>query len=193
MQFNRKMMTLVIASVVASAAMAMDKIEYKASQERISADYKMGKEKCKSLAGNARDVCMKEAKGAENVAMAELWVQYKPSDKAHYQARVAKADADYGVAKEQCDDLAGNAKDVCKKDATAAHVRAVENAKVAQVQAKPADSAAAKGAAVAEVRKDAAAEKREADYKAAKARCDVMSGDLKSKCVDDAKRMYGQN
>ena len=31
-----------------------------------------------------------------------------------------KADAEYDVAKERCDDLAGNAKDVCQKDAKAA-------------------------------------------------------------------------
>ena len=33
---------------------------------------------------------------------------------------MAKADATYEVAKERCDDLSGNAKDVCKKDAKAA-------------------------------------------------------------------------
>ena len=49
-----------------------------------------------------------------------------------------------------------------------------------------------KAANVAEVRKDAAAEKREADYKAAAERCDALSGDLKSKCVDDAKRRFAQ-
>ena len=36
-----------------------------------------------------------------------------------------KAEAEYEVAKERCDDLAGNAKDVCVKDAKAAHERAV--------------------------------------------------------------------
>ena len=39
---------------------------------------------------------------------------------------------------------------------------------------------------MAEARKDAAAEKNEANYKAAKERCDALSGDVKSKCVDDA-------
>ena len=68
-----------------------------------------------------------------------------------------------------------------------------ETAKVAAAQAKPADTAAEKAANVAEARKDATAEKNEANYKAAKERCDAMSGDLKSKCVDDAKRMYGQS
>ena len=105
---------------------------------------------------------------------------------------MAHAGADYAIAKEKCDDLSGNAKDVCVKDARAAHVTAKENAKVAQAQAKPADTPAAKGAAVAEARKDASAEKNEANYKAAKERCDTMQGDVKSKCVDDAKRIYGQ-
>lgn len=117
---------------------------------------------------------------------AELDARYKPSDKAAYKARVAKADADYEVAREKCDDLSGNAKDVCVKDAKAAHVSAKENAKVARAAAKPADNTAAKQADVAEARKDAAAEKNEANYKAAKERCDALSGDVKSKCVDDA-------
>ena len=33
----------------------------------------------------------------------------------------------------------------------------------------------------------------EATYKAAKERCDALSGDAKSKCVDDMKRMYNKS
>ena len=185
-------LVLVTASLVATASMGMEAAEHSAAKNTITADYKAAKLHCDSLKGNAKDVCMKEAKGNEDVAKAELESQYKPSDKAHYKAQVARADADYAVAKEKCDDQAGNAKDVCVKDAKAAHVRATENAKLAQAQAKPADSAAEKAAAMASAKKDAAAEKREADYKAAKERCDAMSGDAESKCVDDAKRKYAQ-
>ena len=60
-------------------------------------------------------------------------------------------------------------------------------------QPQPAATPAEKAANVAEARKDPAAEKNEANYKAAKERCDALSGDAKSKCVDDAKRMHGQN
>ena len=192
MKYIPQWIAFLTAGLVATASMGMEPAEHSASKSKISADYKMAKAHCDSLKGNAKDVCMKEAKGNEDVAKAELDAQYKPSDKAHYKARVARADADYAVAKEKCDDHTGNAKDVCVKDAKAAHVHAVENAKVAQAQAKPADTAAEKGAAVAEVKKDAAAEKREADYKAAKERCDALSGDAQSKCVDDAKRKYAQ-
>ncbi len=31
------------------------------------------------------------------------------------------------------------------------------------------------------------------EHKAAKERCDALSGDAKSKCVDDAKRVHGQH
>ena len=192
MHFPRHLIALVATGLFATASMAMTSAEHSVAKERISAEYKMHKEKCSAMQGNAKDICMQEAKGAEKVAKAELEAQYRPSDKTQYKARVAHADAAYDVAKEKCDDLTGNAKDVCRKDAKAAHVRAVENAKVAQVQAQPATTAAEKGAAVAEARKDAAAEKREADYKAAAERCDAMTGDLKAKCVDDAKRMYAQ-
>ena len=38
----------------------------------------------------------------------------------------------------------------------------------------------------------AAKDRISADYKVNKAQCDAMTGDAKSKCVDDAKRMYAQ-
>lgn len=192
MKFIQRCAAVAAFSMVATASMAMQPAEHTAAKNRISTDYKAAKSQCDALKDNAKDICMKEAKGNENIAKAELEAQYKPNEKSQYKARVARADAAYEVAKERCDDQTGNAKDVCKKEAKAEHVRAVENAKVAQAQAKPADTSAEKGAAVSEARKDAAEEKREADYKAAKERCDSMSGDAKDKCVDDAKRKFAQ-
>jgi hypothetical protein len=46
--------------------------------------------------------------------------------------RTAKADAAYELAKEKCDDLSGNAKDVCQKDAKAAQASAKADAKAAK-------------------------------------------------------------
>ena len=193
MNFARTLIATVAAGLLATSAMAMTQPEYKAAKDKISADYKVAKKNCDSLKDNAKDICTKEAKGAEDVAKAELEAQYKPSDKATNKARVARADADYAVAKEKCDDLKGNEKDVCVKDAKAAHVKAKEDAKVAAAQAKPNDNAADKNAAVADAKKDANAEKNDAAYKAAKERCDAMSGDAKSKCVDDMKRAYNKS
>lgn len=113
----------------AAQANAMTKGEYSAAKDRIEADYKASKERCDGLAGNAKDVCVSEAKGTESVAKAELEAQYKPTPKNRAKVIEAKADSTYETAKEKCDELAGNTKDVCQKDAKAAHASALRAAK----------------------------------------------------------------
>lgn len=63
---------------------------------------------------------MAEAEGSEKVAKADLEAMYEPSKENSHKARIAKAEAEYAVAKERCDDQAGNAKEVCLKEAKAA-------------------------------------------------------------------------
>src|SRR2546425_191103 len=82
-------------------------------------DFEAAKEKCKSLTGNAKDVCMKEAKGNERVAKAELEAKRKGTPHAQYEVDVAKAKAAYEVAQEKCDDMKGAEKSACKKQAKA--------------------------------------------------------------------------
>jgi regulator of protease activity HflC (stomatin/prohibitin superfamily) len=77
----------------------------------------MDKAQCDTMSGNAKDVCKEEAKGKEKVAKAEADAAYKNTPKAREAARIAHADATYNVAKEKCDDLSGNQKDVCVKEA----------------------------------------------------------------------------
>lgn len=166
-------------------AQAMSKEVYKAAEEQIEATYKSDKAACDSLSGNAEDVCVAQAKGKEKTAKAELEARYDPTAKNRYKARVAKAEADYEVAKEKCDDLSGNAKDVCIKEAKAAETKAKADAEAARESSKGAERAA-------EAKQEAAEDKREADYKVAKERCDALSGDAQSQCVQDAKARYGQ-
>jgi hypothetical protein len=42
-------------------------------------------------------------------------------------------------------------------------------------------------------RKDAAEDKRDADYAVAKEKCDVLAGDAKSRCISDAKARFGRS
>jgi len=95
-----------------------------AEEERIEAAYKADKAKCDSMNGNAKDVCEKEAKGKEKVAKAELDAQKNPSDRNQRKVQETKAEAEYEVAKEKCDDMKGKDKDACQKDAKAGHERA---------------------------------------------------------------------
>jgi hypothetical protein len=174
----------------AATAAAMSKDSRDQAYKSAEAQYKTDKESCKSLTGNAKDICMEEAKGKEKVAKAEADAAYKNTPKAREAARVARADASYNVAKEKCDDQTGNAKDVCVKEAKAAHVRAKADAKVDRVAADTTQTSVEKTAAA---RKDAAEDKRDADYKVAIEKCDALAGAAKDNCVKDAKMRYGKS
>lgn len=153
------------------------------------ATYKADKEACRSLSGNAKDICMEEAKGKEKIAKAEAKAAYENTPKARENARLAHADTAYEVAKEKCDDLSGNQKDVCVKEAKAAHVKAKADAKVDRVAADSSRDAMKK---TADVKKDAAEDKRDADYRVAVEKCDALTGGAKDTCMRDAKARYGK-
>lgn len=173
----------------ATAAQLMSNEEYRAGKERIAADYKADKARCGSLAGNARDICMAEAKGREKVAKAELEATRHPTDRHRYDVDLAKAEAAYAIAKQRCDDKAGNEKKVCMKEAKAAQTRAKADAK-ANLKVVKADRAAGEKASTA--RNAAADAKRDADYAVAKARCDTFAGEAKERCVSEAKARFGK-
>ena len=194
--FNLKTSALVAALLLASVAQAntISKDEYKAGKTRISADYKTDKAACASMSGNAKDVCIEEAKGHEKVAKAELDAQYKPSPRHDNDVRMAKAKAAYNVAKEKCDDKTGNDKDVCKKEAKASYTSSKGNAKVADAKEKSvADAGTVQTSKVADAKADAAKDKRDAAYAVAKEKCDAMKGDAKDACIKNAKVKYGQS
>jgi hypothetical protein len=177
------------ARASAADTTTMSRDAYKAHEDRVETQYKADKDHCSAMTGNAKDVCQAEAKGKERVAKAELEAEYKNTDKARNDARVAKADAAYDVAKEKCDDLSGNQKDVCVKQAKAAHTQAKANAKVTKVDQKTSANTADKRA---DVRKEARDDTRDAQYKVAVEKCDAMSGAVKDQCVKDAKMHYGK-
>lgn len=101
---------------------------------------------------------------------------------------MVKGDAAYDVAKEKCDDLSGNAKDVCIKDAKVAHTQAKNEAKMSKVSTTSSSTATNQ---VADVKKDAMADERQALYKAANERCDALTGAAKDGCQNTAKTKYG--
>jgi hypothetical protein len=174
--------TFVAATVLAlpfAQAATLSKTDYQAGKTRISADYKAESEACKSRADNARDICNEEAKGKQKVALAELEFGYsgKPADQT--KVLEAKAESAYAVAKEKCDDMAGNVKDVCVKEAKATETKALADAKM--------------GNQIVEAQTDASQARRDADYGVATEKCDAMAGDAKASCVTAAKAKFGKN
>jgi len=178
---------IAFASTAGAAPMAKD--AYDAEKKRIESDYKAAKDQCKTLSGNAKDICVEDAKAKEKIAKADLEASYKGTEKARYDARIAHAEAAYAVAKEKCDDFSGNQKDVCVKEAKAAQVKAKADAKVAHVASDTSRVATVKRD---DARKDATEDKRDADYKVAVEKCDALSGDPKDQCVKNAKVRYGK-
>lgn len=169
-------------AVFAAPSFAQDKAAkatYESAKKGIDAEYKAESQRCSSLSGNAKDVCKAEVKGKQKAAKADAYAAYKGTPKAATDALIARADADYAVAKEKCDDLAGNAKDVCKKEAKASHTKAKVDAKANRK--------------VSEVRNDAAKEKTEAAFNVAKERCDTFAGDAKTQCLNEAKARFGKS
>jgi hypothetical protein len=171
-------------------AAPLSKVGYTQAIKDADARYKSARSRCASLAGNAKDICAADARGSQSVAKAEAEAAYKPTPKAREEARIARADATYQVAIERCDDLAGNPKDVCVKEAKSGLVNGRANAKVDRVAADTSREAAA---TQAEARKDANEDKREAELKVAIEKCDALSGAAKDACVKAAKSQYGRS
>ena len=194
MKTSNLLMALFSAAGLAIAggatAQTMSKDAHDNAYKSAESQYKMDRESCNTLAGNAKDVCVEDAKGKEKVAKAEADAAFKNTPKSREAARIAHADAAFQVAKEKCDDLAGNAKDVCVKEAKAAHVKATADAHVDRVAADTRNSSSEK---MADARHEAADDKRDADYKVAIEKCDALSGPSKDACVASAKSRFGKS
>ena len=191
--------THLMAGLFAAAGLALagganaqgtSKDSYDMSVKNAQSAYKADRDSCNALSGNAKDICMEAAKGKEKIAKAEAEAAYKNTPKARESARVARADAMYAVAKEKCDDMTGNNKDVCVKEAKAVHVKGKADAKVDRVASDSSMKAAEK---TSEARREATDDKRDAEYKVAIEKCDALAGATKDTCVRDAKVRYGKS
>ena len=103
--------------------------EYKREKDRVEADAKAAKEKCKSLKDNAKDICEAEAKAKEKVAKKELDYKKNPNDKNLRDLEKMKAEAAYEVAKEKCEDMKGADQATCKKNAKDEKDKAIAGSK----------------------------------------------------------------
>lgn len=202
---NGLVLAVGLAFSVGAMAQPMTEVHYKTAQTGISAEFKLAKAACDSFSANAKDLCLAEASGKEKVATAELNARFAPSEAASYKVRLARADAEYALARQKCDDPASHVKDICVKEAKAAAVTAKANARAHMKTALAHDAAfekTSKAQDVADVksaqaqskadeisagaRMEAAREKSAAAYTVAKEKCDAMAGDAKGNCVKDA-------
>lgn len=168
----------------------MSKETYNSAKASADAQYKIDKDACSSMSGNANDVCVADAKGKESVAKAEAEAAYERTPKAREAARVAHVQASYDVAVEKCDDLAGNVKDVCVTEAKAQLVKGKSDAKVDRVKS---DTRMDAGAKQSDAREEADEASRNAEYRVAIEKCDALAGTAKEACVSGAKARFGKS
>jgi len=113
---------------------AISKDTFKAAEQRIEAQAKAKRQACARLKGHAQEVCALQAKGWEKVAKAHLQAQHEPGPEAEKEAKFARADADYDVAKLRCKALKDRAQDACVKRAKHDREAAIRLAKVEKVE-----------------------------------------------------------
>ena len=178
----------------------MPKSMYETQLSKIAQDYKAASVSCNSLSGNANDICIADVTGKRDIAQANLEALYAPTERNRYQARVVKAEADYRLASQHCDVLAGNAKDICVKEAKAAEIAAKGHAKALMTTAQAHAAAKTKSneanldadKKAGEARATASANDTEANYAVAKEKCQAFAGDAKDLCLSRAKTQFGK-
>jgi hypothetical protein len=165
-------------SAIASTTTPLNREVYSMARDDIQALYKAERDACKSLSGNAKDICVETAKGREKVALAHL--EFQRSGKPADRASLAKAqlEARYEIAKERCDDLSGNAKDACQVQARSERDKAMADMKAAKE--------------IAEIRSEQQVSKDRADFAMAQEKCNSLSGARKDSCEAAARARYMQ-
>lgn len=163
---------------VAAPATNFSRGAYDGAKADIRAGYKAEREKCDAQSGNARDICREQAKGREQIALAQLDYNYTGSARDETKLLEAQYKARYALAKERCDDLSGDSKALCLREAKTARDKAQADVKLAK--------------RVTIATEDAEIARAKADYKLEMEKCSQMSGDAKDGCVASAKARYGE-
>ncbi|WP_317205130.1 BON domain-containing protein [Janthinobacterium sp.] len=122
------------AGIMFSAGTAMAQSDSGQSYESLvaqaSSDYRSAIEKCDGERGQAKKVCVQEAKVARARADADAVAQFQNTPSKLGKARTALADAEYDLAKAKCADRYGSAtRGTCLREAKTAQRMAVADAK----------------------------------------------------------------
>ncbi|NNU42656.1 hypothetical protein [Ramlibacter montanisoli] len=175
-------------SAAASAAPLLGKDELKANKVRIEAQYDQAQIRCKHVEGHARELCNEQARGERDVQAAELQLRAEPTPANGQKLRLAKAEAAYAQALVKCKAILGAARSVCREDARAVFESAKAEAKLQQeVVAQALNSEN-------QVRERAAQADRiaQAQFTAARERCEMLPGEARAACLTDARQRFGR-
>ena len=115
--------------VVSSAStLAAEQTDYRVALRSAAAAYNAARDRCRSLGGHEKRVCIAEAKAALARADAHAEAVYRNTPRARLDAHVAEANADYAVARTKCSAQRGAEYRACIKAAKAIQSEAITRA-----------------------------------------------------------------
>ncbi|HUL63076.1 MAG TPA: hypothetical protein VLW55_00540 [Burkholderiaceae bacterium] len=91
--------------------------EYLATKRQLSTELQAAKVACGAETSSRREICMADATGRDWVAKADLEVAYRSNARSRADARLARVDASFWLARERCDELAQQDGLVCMQQA----------------------------------------------------------------------------
>lgn len=130
------LLTLTLSAAVSAAfaaapawAQDQDAASYKSATVKAAADYKTARAACDSSTGNARQVCLAQAKVERTRADADAASQHKNTPKTLSKARSDVVHAEYDLAKAKCGESTGAERTTCLRDAKSTQTAALAEAK----------------------------------------------------------------
>ena len=120
-----------ISAAVESPRSLMSPVDFGAAKKAIEADTQAAIALCHDKEGRDKEVCKAEARADERVRKADLEAQYRGTVAAAADAKLARAKAQFEVAKVRCADQAFEEKLSCLRSARAQKAKALAEAKLA--------------------------------------------------------------
>jgi hypothetical protein len=120
-----------ISAAVDSPRSLMSPSDYSVAKKAIESDVHEAMSKCRDQDGRSRDICKAEARADEMVRKADLEAKYRGTVVSAADARLARAKAQYEVARTRCADERSADRLSCLRAARADKAKALEAAKLA--------------------------------------------------------------
>ena len=120
-----------IGSAVDSPRSLMSPVDYGQAKHAIESETRQAIGKCRDEDSRARDLCKAQARAEERVRKADLEARYRGTVAAAAEAKLARAKAQYDVARVKCGNERGEDKLACLRSARAEKAKALTEAKVA--------------------------------------------------------------
>lgn len=122
-----------ISSAMDSPRTLMSRADHAVAKQAIESDSRVSLGRCRDVEGAARDVCKAEVRADERIKKADLDARYHGTVTAASDARLARAKAQYDVAKAKCSVYGIEQKADCLHSARAEKARAFADAKLASL------------------------------------------------------------